>query len=187
MLVKVNNCPWNPGGGSSDVQCFPCTYSHHAWLQAPNVTLPNKEWKRDVQKYGPAWMISGCFSVDLLIWFKRPEPWNTLPQWEWTTLCKTQTDLTNIMWSKGRQTQKSTVKSHLYRAQKQTESICNIRSQDSGSFVVPSDWEGQEGFRGASQVLILCLGPAYTDVDTLSYPLMICARLYILYFKQKLP
>lgn len=102
------------------------------------------------------------------------------------SVCKTQTNLTNIMWSKRRQTQKSTVKSHLYQARKQTKSICNIRSQDSGSFVVLSDWEGQEGLRGAGHVLILCLGPAYTDVDTLSCPLMICARLCILYFNQKL-
>lgn len=34
------------------MQCFPCTYSHHVGLQSLSVTLPNNEWKRDVQKYG---------------------------------------------------------------------------------------------------------------------------------------
>ena len=64
------------------------------------------------------------------------------------------------------------MKSHLYQAQKQATPICDVRSQDSGSFVGVSTWEGQEGFRSAGDVLILCLGDAYMDVDTLSCPLM---------------
>lgn len=76
------------------------------------------------------------------------------------SLCTTQTSLTNIMWSARRQTQKTTVKFRLYQAPKQAKSVCDVRSQDRGSFVGFRDREGQEGFRGAGDVLILCLGAA---------------------------
>lgn len=88
------------------------------------------------------------------------------------------------MWNERRQTQKSTVKSHLYQAQKQAKPICDVRSQDSGSFVGASHWEGQEGFRGAGDVLILCLGAAYMDGNTLSCPYTF---LYACYISIKLP
>lgn len=48
-------------------------------------------------------------------------------------------------------------------------------------------WEAQEGFRDAGDVLILCLGAAYTEVDTLSYALMITVHFCIFYFSQKFP
>lgn len=63
------------------------------------------------------------------------------------------------MWSERRQTQRSTVKSHLCQAPKQATPICDVRSQDSGSFVGVSNRERQEGFSGARDVLILCLAP----------------------------
>lgn len=102
------------------------------------------------------------------------------------SICKTQTNLTNIEWSERRQTQKRTVKSHLYQAQKQAKPICDVRSQDSGSFVGLSNWEGQEGFRGAGDVLILCLDAVYMDIDTLSCPLM-DIFLYVGYISIKFP
>lgn len=78
------------------------------------------------------------------------------------SICKTQTNLTNIMWSKRSQTQKSTVKSHLCQAQNQARPICDVRSQDSGPFVGGCGWEGLEGSRSAGNALILCLGATYT-------------------------
>lgn len=51
------------------------------------------------------------------------------------------------------------MKSHLCQAPKQATPICDVRSQDSGSFVGVSNRERQEGFSGARDVLILCLAP----------------------------
>lgn len=135
-------------------------------------------------------MISGHFSLcgplDL-VQKTRTAEYSTAVRMYYS-ICKTHPNLTDIMRSEGRRTQKSTVKPHSYQAQNQAESVCgDVRSQDTGSFVGLADWEGPEGCRGAGDVLILCLGAAYTDADTLSCPLMICAHFCVLYFSQKFP